>query len=204
MLQGVKKLNKEKLASRISLVVNPLLITLATFIPLILRFGGGQTWSLFIVTAFFGSVLPMVGVYVLLKRGIISDVFATERTERFVPFLASIVSYLLGSIVLVYMQAPAAITALMATYIVNGIVLVVITMKWKISIHASGVTSPVTALVYLLGSRLLPLFLIFLPVAWARLELKAHSKWQLTMGALISGVLTWIQMGFFMNHVFMV
>lgn len=197
-------MDKEKLASQISFVVNPLLITLATFIPLILKFGGDQRWNLFYVTAFFGSVLPMVGVYALLKKGIISDVYATERTERFVPFLASIVSYLLGTIVLVYIQAPASITALMATYILNGIVLVVITLKWKISIHASGVTSPVTGLVYLLGSRLLPLFLLFLPVAWARLELKAHSRWQLTMGALISGVLTWFQMGFFMNHVFMV
>lgn len=196
-------MDKEKLASRISYVINPLIITLATFIPLILKFGGENKLDLFFVTAFFGSLLPLMGVLVLLKQGIISDYFATERTERFVPFLASIVSYLLGTFVLVYINAPSAITALMATYIVNGIVLVLITTKWKISIHASGISSPVTALVYLLGTHLLPLFLIFLPVAWARLELKAHSKMQLTMGALLSGVLTWIEMGFFMNHVFL-
>ena len=184
-------------------MINPLIITLATFIPLILKFGGENKLDLFFVTAFFGSLLPLMGVLVLLKQGIISDYFATERTERFVPFLASIVSYLLGTFVLVYINAPSAITALMATYIVNGIVLVLITTKWKISIHASGISSPVTALVYLLGTHLLPLFLIFLPVAWARLELKAHSKMQLTMGALLSGVLTWIEMGFFMNHVFL-
>ena len=196
-------MDKEKLASRISVLINPLLLTLATFIPLILKFGGANKWDLFFVTAFFGSVLPLIGVLVLLNRGIISDLFATERTERFVPFLTSIISYFLGAVALVYKDAPAAITALMACYIVNGIVLVLITTKWKISIHTSGVTSPVTALVYLLGSQLLPLFLIFVPVAWARLELKAHSKWQLTMGALISGILTWIEMGFFMNHVFL-
>lgn len=184
------------------MLINPLLLTLATFIPLILKFGGADKWSLFYITAFFGSVLPMVGVFAMLKNGVISDLYATKRTERFVPFLSSIISYMLGAVVLVYMKAPAAITALMATYIVNGIVLVMITTKWKISIHASGVTSPVTALVYLMGSRLMPLFLIFLPVAWARLELKAHSKMQLTMGALVSGILTWFQMGFFMNHVF--
>ena len=195
-------MDRERLASQISMAINPLLITLATFIPLIVKFGGANKWDLFFVTAFFGSVLPLMGILVLLKKGIISDMFATERTERFVPFLSSIVSYLLGTGALVLIQAPAAITALMATYIVNGIVLVLITTKWKISIHASGVTSPVTALVYLLGNHLLPLFLIFFPVAWARLELKAHSKWQLTMGALISGVLTWIEMGFFLNHVF--
>ncbi len=196
-------MDREKLASRISIVINPLLLTLATFIPLILKFGGTYRWNLFFITSCFGFVLPFAGVIILLKKGMLSDLFATERTERYVPFLASLVSYLIGTIVLVYVQAPAAVTALMATYFVNGLVLVLITTKWKISIHASGVTSPVTALVYLLGSQLIPLFLIFLPVAWARLELKAHSKMQLTMGALLSGILTWIQMGFFMNHVFL-
>ena len=195
-------MDKEKLASRISVLINPLLLTLATFIPLILKFGGANKWDLFFVTTLFGSVLPLIGVLVLLKRGFMSDLFATERTERFVPFIASIISYFLGALVLFYIQAPSAIIALMACYIVNGIILVLITTKWKISIHTSGVTSPVTALVYLLGSQLLPLFLIFLPVAWARLELKAHSKWQLTMGALVSGILTWIEMAFFMNYVF--
>lgn len=196
-------MDKEKLASQISFVINPMLITLATFIPLILKFGGSNRWNIFYVTALFGSVMPLLGVQYLLKKGIISDYFATERTERYVPFLVSIISYLLGTIALVIIQAPAAVTALMATYIVNGIVLVLITTKWKISIHAGGVSSPVTALVYLLGSHLIPLFLLFLPVAWARLELKAHSKMQLTMGALLSGILTWIEMGFFMNHVFL-
>jgi sulfopyruvate decarboxylase TPP-binding subunit len=90
----------------------------------------------------------------------------------------------------------------MACYIVNGLVLLVITLKWKISIHTSGITSPVTALVYLLGTRMLPLFMLFLPVAWARLELKAHDKKQITAGAVISSVLTWLQMAFYVHHLF--
>jgi hypothetical protein len=133
---------------------------------------------------------------------IISDFYATERNERFIPFLTTIFSYLIGTITLIIVQAPAPITALMACYIINGIVLATITIKWKISIHASGITSPVTALVYLLGTRLLPLFLLVVPVIWARLELNAHSKWQLTMGALISTALTWVQMVFYIHYVF--
>jgi membrane-associated phospholipid phosphatase len=138
----------------------------------------------------------------MLRRGIISDFYATNKEERYAPFMATITSYLMGVISLIILNAPPAITALMACYIVNGVVLLFITIKWKISIHASGVTSPVTALVYLLGTRMLPLFMLFIPVAWARLELKAHNKLQLTAGALISSVLTWIQMGFYINYIF--
>ncbi len=195
-------MDKGKLASSISALMNAPLITLATFIPLIIKFGNGDTWKLFYITSFFGCALPMIGVVLLLKMNIISDFYATERNERFTPFLTTIFSYLLGTITLIIVQAPAPITALMACYIINGIVLATITLKWKISIHASGVTSPVTALVYLLGTRLLPLFLLVLPVIWARLELKAHSKLQLTMGALLSTVLTWLQMSFYIKYVF--
>ena len=195
-------LDKEKLASSISILMNAPLITLATFIPLILKFGNGETWNLFFITSFFGCIMPLVSVVTLLKMNIIKDFYATERNERFIPFLTSIFCYLLGTITLIIVQAPAPITALMACYIINGIVLASITLKWKISIHASGVTSPVTALVYLLGTRLLPLFLLVLPVIWARLELKAHSKMQLTAGALLSTALTWIQMAFYIHYVF--
>ena len=195
-------MDKEKLASSISALMNAPLITLATFIPLILKFGKGDAWDLFYITSFFGCALPMIGVVILLKKNFISDFYATNKDERFIPFLTTIFSYLLGTITLMIVGAPAQITALMACYIINGIVLATITLKWKISIHASGVTSPVTALVYFLGTRLLPLFLLVLPVVWARLELNAHSKWQLTMGALISTVLTWAQMVFYINYVF--
>jgi len=199
---GVNVLDKQKLASLVSAVLNAPLITLLTFIPLILRYGDGETVKLFAVTSFFGCFLPLGMVVAMMKKGLITDFYATNRRERFIPFLATITSYVMGTVSLVVVQASAPITALMACYIVNGLVLLVITLRWKISIHASGVASPVTALVYLLGTRMLPLFMLFLPVAWARLELKAHDKKQITAGALLSSVLTWLQMALYVNYLF--
>jgi len=195
-------LNRTKLAEYVSAVMNAPLITLLTFIPLVYRFGEGATTQLLALTSFFGCFLPLILVVYMLKRGIISDFYANDRNERFIPFMSTILSYTMGTVALMAVRAPEQITALMACYIVNGVVLLLITMKWKISIHASGIASPVTALVYLLGTRLLPLFLLFLPVAWARVELKAHDKKQVTAGAVISTVLTWLQMAFYVHYVF--
>lgn len=195
-------MDKKKLASYVSAVMNAPLITLLTFIPLVLRYGDGGTWMLFAITGFFGCFLPLILVVAMLKKGVITDFYATNRMERFIPFLATITSYVMGAVALILVEAPAPISALMACYIVNGLVLLVITLKWKISIHASGIASPVTALVYLLGTRMLPLFMLFLPVAWARLELNAHNKLQLTAGALVSTILTWVQMAFYVNYLF--
>jgi hypothetical protein len=195
-------MNRKKIASGVSALLNAPLITLATFIPLILTFAASQVFPLLGVTSFFGCILPIIGVLIMLRRGIIKDFYATDRATRIKPFIWSIASYLIGVVILYKLHAPSAVIALMASYFVNGVVLLGITLKWKISIHASGISSPITALVYLLGRSMLPFFLLILPVAWARLELKAHDKLQVTAGAIISSLLTWIQMFFYVNHLF--
>jgi len=195
-------LDRTKLAEYVSAVMNAPLITMLTFIPLVYRFGYGSTLQLLAITSFFGCFLPLITVVYMLRRGIISDFYANDRDERFLPFMATIFSYTVGMVALMAVGAPEQITALMACYLVNGVVLLLITTKWKISIHASGIASPVTALVYLLGTRLLPLFILFLPIAWARVELKAHDKKQVTAGAIISSVLTWLQMAIYVQYLF--
>jgi len=173
-----------------------------TFIPLILVQRTAEAPTLIAITTLFGSVLPLVMVWGLLRLKVINDFYANDRATRTIPFLWSMIFYLLGTWALIAMNAPAAVTALMACYFVNGFVLLLITSRWKISIHASGITSPVTALVYLLGSWMLPLFLMIIPVAWARLELKAHDLKQIAAGALLSTLLTWIQMSFYVHPMF--
>jgi membrane-associated phospholipid phosphatase len=49
---------------------------------------------------------------------------------------------------------------------------------------------------------MIPLFFILFPVAWARVELKAHNKRQVAAGAILSGLLTWVQMVFYVNFLF--
>jgi membrane-associated phospholipid phosphatase len=137
----------------------------------------------------------------LLKLDLIKDFYAHDRATRFIPFLWTTFFYLLGCLSLILISAPAAVTALMACYFVNGLVLMVITLKWKISIHASGVTGPVTALIFLLGGVMMPLLLVVIPVAWARVELKAHTVMQVAVGAVLSSVLTWFQMNYYMHTV---
>jgi len=195
-------LDKEKLASRLSAALNAPLITLITFIPLILFYGAEAAGLLFVITSLFGCVLPLLMVYGLLKLDLIKDFYAQDRATRFIPFLWTTLFYLLGCLSLILVNAAPAITALMGCYFVNGLVLMVITLKWKISIHASGVTSPVTALIYLLGGVMAPLMLVVIPVAWARVELKAHTITQVVVGALLSSLLTWWQMSFYMHKLF--
>jgi len=190
---------KKRLARFISAAMNAPLIALLSFLPLILSQGISSPLPLIAITTLFGAVLPLSSTFYLVRKGIIPDIYASDRETRTEPFLWAMASYLMGVTALLYVEAPFVVTALMACYFVNAIVMLFITLYWKISIHAVGVTGPVTALVFQLGAKMLPFFLLMLPVAWARIELKAHDKKQIAAGAILSSFLTWFQMIFYVN-----
>jgi hypothetical protein len=192
-------LKKEKIARFISAALNAPLIALLTFIPLTVSQGHPNTNQIILITALFGAVLPLSSTYYLVRKGIIPDIYASDRNTRTEPFLWAMVSYLLGVTVLIYVEAPLVVTAMMACYFVNAIIMLGITLKWKISIHAVGVMGPVTALVWELGTKMMPFLLLIIPLAWARVELKAHDKKQVAAGAILSSILTWFQMIFYVN-----
>lgn len=195
-------MDRQRIASYVSAALNAPLIALLTFVPLIISQNHPDSILLIFITTMFGAILPLSSTYYLVKKGIIPDMYASDRDSRKEPFLWAMASYITGVTVLLYVKAPFGVTALMACYFVNAIVMLFITLKWKISIHAVGVTGPITALVFELGAKMLPFFLLMLPVAWARLELKAHNKLQVAIGAILSSFLTWLQMILYVNFLF--
>ena len=192
-------MDKKKIAKFISAAMNAPLIAILTFVPLILSQRHESQMFLIGITTLFGAILPLSSTYYLVRKGIIPDIYASDRASRTEPFLWAMASYLLGVTALLYLEAPFAVTALMACYFVNAITMLLITLSWKISIHAVGVTGPITALVFQLGTQMIPFFLLMLPVAWARIELKAHNARQVIAGAVLSTILTWFQMAFYVN-----
>ncbi|MBA7555478.1 hypothetical protein ES705_48142 [subsurface metagenome] len=183
-------MDRKKLAKVISAALNAPFIAILTFIPLILSQQPPNASMLILFTTMFGAILPLSSTYYLVRRGIIPDIYASVRETRTEPFLWAMASYLLGVTVLLYFNAPLAVTALMACYFGNAVIMLTITLRWKISIHTVGVSGPITALVFQLGTKMIPLFFILFPVAWARVELKAHNKRQVAAGAILSGLLT--------------
>lgn len=182
------------LAKAISAILNAPLITLYTFSYTILVLWPPNATLLLFITTLFGTVLPMLIIYYMLRRGTIRDVYASDRGTRFKPFLGAVLCYLLGLIALLAVGASVLVTVLMAGYFVNTIIMMLITLRWKISIHASGVAGPATYLFYVFGIQMWPVFLLILPVGWARLKLKAHTPGQVVVGFLLTVALTYLQL----------
>lgn len=92
---------------------------------------------------------------------------------------------LLGYEVLIQIDAPRIISGILLFTAVNTVLILLITLQWKISIHLLTLTSSIALLCVQFG--LLPAVLLLLvPVLmWSRIMLKAHTFMQTLVGSLV-------------------
>lgn len=183
------------LSRYISIIFHPSIVTFLGFLVIIL----GTSFSLkeILVTSFFFSIYPFLVTFILKKEGKVSDLFVTKREERFLPIILSLVGYLIGITLLL----PLDIISFIAiAYFVNTLIILLITLKYKISVHVATIAGMMVAIIMVFRSYIL-LFLLLLPVivAWARIKEKAHSLGQVMLGGILSSVLTFVELSLFFN-----
>lgn len=184
----------EKPASIISIALNPTVMAGIAFLILVPRESIQTSSLLLAICLTFATLIPLVMVYQLSKHGIVSDYYVSQKEERAKPFTGAIISYLAGTLVLLLVNAPLIVTAFMLCYVGNTIIMMLITFRWKISIHTAGIAGPTTGLIYCIGMWAAVLFTLLVPVGWARMRMKAHTPLQMLAGGLVTIAATWIQM----------
>jgi membrane-associated phospholipid phosphatase len=147
-----------------------------------------------IITAFvFGFALQIILFVFLRKMGKIIDIDASVKEERTVPFLISIIFYIIGLVILVQNHVNLISTAFWFCYITNTFIVVIINRKWKISAHAAGAAGPLAAIFSVLGTNGLWFMFLFFVIGWARIKLKCHNFLQVIAGGILGFVSTYIQ-----------
>ncbi len=145
-----------------------------------------------LVAVVFASMVPLLGiVYFARSEGLDYDV--SERRARGRPFVFAIASYVIGFLLLALSRAPTLVSGLMLAYSINTSAMFLVTLFWKISVHAAGVTGPLTFLVFKLGLPWSFLYLLVVPVGLLRLRLRQHTLLQVLAGAVLSAALTWAE-----------
>ncbi len=198
-------MNRLKIAKHISTFTNPPIICIPLFliICIILSFNGaGFDLNKFIIleviSLIFASILPMAIILFWAKKlGTDSDI--SNRSDRFMPLIVGIISYFIGFLLCLIFKLDNFLTCLLLCYSVNTGVVLLFTTKWKISVHTTGLSGPVAALILLLGP-LGALFGILYPILiWSRVLLKKHTMAQAIAGGVQGFFLTVLEMYLFMN-----
>ncbi len=179
-------------ARLISNILAPAPISLPLIVLVALYHARNVLLALFyaLVTLFFLSIGPFIYILIALRMGKISDVDVSRRTERAGPFLFGISSVLAGWLVLIISQGPRNLQTLLIITAVSGILMMVTTLWWKISIHASSLGGAATMLTAFYGAIMLPAFLLLILVSWSRVVLRRHTVLQVVAGSLVSIALT--------------
>ncbi|WP_462316147.1 hypothetical protein [Methanobrevibacter sp.] len=198
-------MEKLKVAKSISTVTNPPIICIPLFliICLTLSFGSeGFDWAKFLVleavSLVFASILPMAIILFWAKK-LNTDSDISNRSDRYMPLIVGIVSYLIGFIICLVFRLDNFLTCLLLCYAVNTGVVLLITTKWKISVHTTGLSGPVGALILLLGPFGAIFGLIYPVLIWSRVLLKKHTLSQAICGGVQGFFLTVVEMYLYMN-----
>ena len=150
-------------------------------------------WGL--LASLFASGVPFLFILLGVRRRRLTDHHVRLRAQRPAPLLVGIVSVLAGLGLLVVTGASRELLALVAAMLVGLLVSLLVTLRWKISIHTAVTAGAVVTLVVEFGWRMLPFALAVGLVGWARVAVGDHNTAQVVAGALLGaavagGVLT--------------
>ncbi len=142
------------------------------------------------VVGTFVTVLPILVIILLFRFSKVSNIHLHTKEERLIPLCFTLVSMILGTIILYKIEANQRIIWVCQAYIVNSVVFSAITPLWKISFHTSVATGCIIVLVLLVNLNLMWLFLLIPLIAWARIYRERHTLLQAVAGTLLAAVNT--------------
>ena len=184
------------IAKTVSTITNPPIICIPLFLIISVVLAEGDINKFIVLEAIsliFSSILPMAIILGWAKR-LGTDRDISNRTDRFVPLIVGIISYFIGFLVSLALNVDMFMTILLLCYAINTFIVMMITRRWKISIHTTGLSGPVGALILLLGPWGAVLGVIFPILIWSRLTLNKHTMAQAVYGGVQGFFLTVLEM----------
>ncbi|MCR5026224.1 MAG: hypothetical protein K6A34_02100 [Methanobrevibacter sp.] len=188
--------SKLKIAKTISTFTNPPIISIPLFLIICLTLTINNLWEfplLELISIVFASILPMAIILFWAKvSGDDNDI--STRQNRYVPMIIGTASYFIGFLICLFLKLNSFLTFLLLCYAVNTFIMMLITTQWKISIHTTGLSGPVCALIILLGPIGAIFGLIYPVLIWSRVTLKKHTMAQAIAGGVAGFFLTAVEM----------
>jgi membrane-associated phospholipid phosphatase len=126
----------------------------------------------------------------LFRRGIVSDLDVQHREERARPLVFTLAAMLTAVVILRLASAPPALLAVTGAQFAQTALVLIITLRWKISVHGAAVAACIALLIYVLGRQASPALLALPLVGWSRVRLHRHTPAQTIAGVVLGALVT--------------
>ena len=134
-------------------------------------------------------LLPVVYILWLLRRGDVSDFHLRRREERIKPMRMSLITAVFGWGILALLVAPPLLLAMAVANLVQAFLYFVITLRWKISIHAAVASALAVLTWHIWGVLALPVMVSVPLIAWSRIHLRRHTVAQTVAGTAVGAAI---------------
>jgi hypothetical protein len=143
----------------------------------------GAGWGL--LAALFVAVLPTVFIGYGVRRGRWKDRNVGARRPRLIVLGFITASIAAGLSLLIALGAPRMLTGYLAFMLASVALLALVTLVWKISIHAAVASGSVAILAFSYGPLVLCGYALVCLLGWARVAMADHTVTQVVAGALL-------------------
>ena len=195
-----------RLAQVISILGHPIFMPLYAFGLLIytnpyinMMVSTGSRYFIITILVVFTITLPVITALLFKLFGLIDSVFMKTTKERMWPFIITLIWYYMGYQLFNKIQIPQSLNLLMIGTISVISVAIIITIRWKISIHMLGIGGVIGAIIGISqrfqfdhSLLLIVLFLFAGLIGYSRLKTKSHNFQQIYIGFIIGLVIEWI------------
>lgn len=160
-------------------------------------------WSLVAIIGTFllTCVLPVTAIWILMRKGSVTNMQIENARERTMPYLYTIMGFVFWAYLIIsVLKAPLYLSCIAVGAVVAISLVALINHWWKISAHLTGFGGLVGGILcYCLGiggfpswALLIGLLSVSWVLMWARLYLDAHSPAQVCTGWLLGIACTFI------------
>lgn len=178
---------KDIFAEIISRLLDPVWeIPVAILLAVAFAASEGLRWRFLGLLLFIDAIVPMIFFIMMLVNKQIKDWDIQKREQRVPLYTFTLICHLAGLWLAHELGKRELVEVLLVFYLV-GIVFALITMKWKISLHAGVNAALITAINMFYGWEYVWLFGLLPIVAWARVYQKHHTWEQVVLGILLGG-----------------
>ncbi|MBM3161931.1 MAG: hypothetical protein FJZ79_01065 [Chlorobi bacterium] len=176
-----------RLADFLSWAISPVVVAPVVYGFIVLLGYADDPRRIAYLTVLFSAstIAPMLLIFGLKKIGKVSDYNITFREQRFLPLLVLTGVNVLGYEFMQQLHAPRLLSGILLFNAVNTVLILLITLQWKISIHLFTLTACIALLFLKFGAGVLWLLLLVPVLMWSRMYLKAHNFMQTLVGGII-------------------
>ncbi len=148
-------------------------------------------WSWVAIYVATSLILPTLYILMLVRLGKVSDFHLPIQSERILPLCFTALVTTITALAAWRLNAPELIQLIGYVTVVQTILILLITLRWKISLHCLAAAELATIGLYILGLPALALCAAVPVIGWSRVHLQRHTVAQTIGGTLLGFIIIW-------------